>query len=103
MQVKITTSMLLNVLSRAVIANPPAKVKNTRLQIKFATQTKSVTPTFVIFVNNPQAIHFTYMRYIENTIRQAFKLDKVPILIYYKDKNARIRQDDIFNRRHQLF
>jgi GTP-binding protein len=65
--------------------------KGGRANFTYATQVKSQIPTFVIFGNDPKYIHLSYTRYIENQIRKAFAINVVPITIYYKDKNARIR------------
>jgi GTP-binding protein len=91
LEIKVSTSLLNTVLAKAVINNPAPKHKGGRISISYATQTKSQIPTFVLFVNNPEYLHFTYARYIENQIRLAFGIKYVPITVYYKDKNARIR------------
>jgi GTP-binding protein len=65
--------------------------KGGQANLAYATQVKSQIPTFVIFGNDPKHIHLSYARYIENQIRRAFAINIVPITIYYKDKNARIR------------
>jgi GTP-binding protein len=90
-KIKVTTSLLNNVLSKAQINNPAPKFKGRRLDISYATQVEGQIPTFVIFSNDPKYLHFTYARYIENQIRESFGIKNVPILVYYKDKNSRIR------------
>jgi GTP-binding protein len=93
-EIKVSTSLLNTVVAKAFINNPPPKHKGGRISISFATQTKSQIPTFILFCNNPQFLHFTYARYIENQIREAFGIHWVPITVYYKDKNARIRSSE---------
>ncbi|MDR2821679.1 MAG: ribosome biogenesis GTPase Der, partial [Mycoplasmataceae bacterium] len=93
-EIKVSTSLLNTVVAKAFINNPPPKHKGGRISISFATQTKSQIPTFILFCNNPQFLHFTYARYIENQIREAFGIHWVPITVYYKDKNARIRPSE---------
>ncbi|MDR2828997.1 MAG: ribosome-associated GTPase EngA, partial [Mycoplasmataceae bacterium] len=93
-EIKVSTSLLNTVVAKAFINNPPPKHKGGRISISFATQTKSQIPTFILFCNNPQFLHFTYARYIENQIRDAFGIHWVPITVYYKDKNARIRPSE---------
>jgi GTP-binding protein len=83
--------LLNDVIAKAQIFNPPPLFKGSRANLTYATQVKSQIPTFVIFGNDPKHIHLSYARYIENQIRQAFGINIVPITIYYKDKNARIR------------
>ena len=92
MKIKVSTSALNEVVARAQIVNPPPKFKGNRITIHYGTQVESSIPTFVLFTNDPKYLHFSYGRYIENQIRQAFGLDNVPITVYYKDKNARIRK-----------
>ncbi|MDR2636560.1 MAG: ribosome biogenesis GTPase Der [Mycoplasmataceae bacterium] len=93
LQIKVATSLLNTVIAKAQINNPAPKHKGGRISISYATQVKSQIPTFTLFVNNPEFLHFTYARYIENQIRSAFGIKHVPITVYYKDKNARIRSD----------
>lgn len=87
----ISTSILNDVLSKAEILNPPPKFKGNRFNISYATQVQSQIPTFVIFGNDPKYVHFSYARYLENQIRESFGFNNVPITIYFKDKNSRIR------------
>jgi GTP-binding protein len=94
LQIKVSTGMLNDIINKAQINNPSPKFKGGRISISYATQTQSQIPTFVLFCNNPQFLHFTYARYIENQIREAFNINLVPITVYYKDKNARIRFDN---------
>ncbi len=93
LNLSVSTSLLNDVIAKAQILNPPPKFKGGRSNLSYATQTKGQVPTFVVFGNDPKFMHFSYMRYIENQIRQAFGINHVPILVYFKDKNARIRKD----------
>jgi GTP-binding protein len=93
MKIQVNTSMLNKVLDNAMINNQPPKHKGGRLNISYGTQVKGQVPTFVIFVNDPKYVHFTYMRYIENQIKNSFGILNVPIVVYYKDKNSRIREE----------
>jgi GTP-binding protein len=90
-KMNVSTSMLNRTLAQAEFSNNAPKIKGDRISISYATQVKGKIPTFVIFVNNPDHLHFSYARYIENKIRDAFGIDCVPITLYYKSKNARIR------------
>lgn len=87
----VATSILNDVLSKAEILNPPPKFKGNRFNMSYATQVQSQIPTFVIFGNDPKYVHFSYARYLENQIRNSFGFTDIPITIYFKDKNSRIR------------
>ena len=89
---KISNSSINEVISKAQILNPAPKFKGGQLNIYNGKQVKSSIPTFVLFCNNPNYLYFSYARYIENQIRNAFQLTNVPITIYYKDKNSRSRE-----------
>ncbi len=91
LKISVSTSILNDVLAKAEILNPPPKFKGNRFNISYATQVKSQIPTFVIFGNDPKYVHFSYARYLENQIRNSFGFTDVPITIYFKDKNSRIR------------
>lgn len=91
LNMKVNTSALNEAIVRAQILNPPPLYKGARANFSYATQAKGQIPTFIIFGNDPKHVHLSYMRYIENTIRETFGIRIVPITVYYKDKNARIR------------
>jgi GTP-binding protein len=91
LQTKVSSSLLNDVLARSQITNPAPNYKGGRLNISYAMQVKSQIPTFVIFVNHPKYLHLSYARYLENQIRESFGLINVPVTLYFKDKNARIR------------
>ncbi len=88
---KISTSLLNDVVLKAQMIQQAPLFKGNRINISYVTQIKSQIPSFVIFCNEPKYLHFSYARYIENQIRTAFGLDKVPITLYWKSKNARTR------------
>lgn len=91
LNIKVNTSMLNDVVLKAASHNPPSLFKGGRLAIHYATQVQGQIPTFVIFTNDPKYLHFSYARFIENLIRESFGINLIPITIYYKDKNSRIR------------
>ena len=82
-----TTGMLNDVISDAVRAVEPPSQKGRRAKIKFATQPSVQPPTFVIFTNDADLVHFSYRRYLENYIRRAFGLDGTPIKLIFRDGN----------------
>lgn len=79
--------MLNDVISDAVRAVEPPSQKGRRAKIKFATQPSVQPPTFVIFTNDAELVHFSYRRYLENYIRRAFGLDGTPIKLIFRDGN----------------
>lgn len=81
------TGMLNDVISDAVRAVEPPSQKGRRAKIKFATQPAIQPPTFVIFTNDAELVHFSYRRYLENYIRRAFGLDGTPIKLIFRDGN----------------
>ena len=61
--------------------------KSQRLKILYATQVKIKPPTFVIFVNEPEIMHFSYQRYLENKLREAFGFEGTPLQMIIRGKN----------------
>ncbi|MGL4950226.1 MAG: ribosome biogenesis GTPase Der [Mycoplasma sp.] len=88
---EVPTSVLNEVILQAQMIQQAPLFKGSRINISYATQVKSQIPTFVIFCSNVNSLHFTYARYIENRVRKSFGFDKVPITLYWKDKNSRKR------------
>ena len=65
----------------AVRANEPPSVNGKRLKIFYITQVSANPPTFVLKVNEPELMHFSYRRYIENALRASFDFEGTPIKI----------------------
>ncbi len=82
----IKTSLLNDVIRQAYELNLPPSYKGKRLKIYFASETKTMPPTFNIEVNSKGLVHFSYERYIENKIRESFDLLGTPIVINFKNK-----------------
>lgn len=81
-----TTGILNDTLHDATASvEPPAK-KGRRLKIFYITQVGVCPPTFVLFVNEPELMHFSYKRYIENSLRKAFSLDGTPVNIIVRKR-----------------
>lgn len=76
---RIQTSVLNNVISDATLLNQAPRHNGGRLKIYYASQVSSKPPTFVLFVNEPEYAHFSYLRYIENTVREYFDFSGTPI------------------------
>ena len=84
---RISTSILNQVIEDAVAINPPPTEKGKRLKILYVTQVKIKPPTFVIFVNEPEIMHFSYQRYLENKLRESFGFEGTPIQMIIRGKN----------------
>lgn len=76
---RISTGMVNDIISEAVLTNQPAISGGRRLKIYYATQVSVKPPTFALFVNEPALMHFSYKRYLENQIRKAFSFEGTPI------------------------
>ncbi len=76
---RITTGMLNDVLSEAVMMMQPPSDKGKRLKVYYMTQTGVRPPAFVVFVNDIELMHYSYMRYIENHLRKSFGFEGTPI------------------------
>ncbi|MEA3319017.1 MULTISPECIES: ribosome biogenesis GTPase Der [unclassified Bacillus (in: firmicutes)] len=76
---RVVTTVLNDVIMDAVAMNPTPTDKGQRLKIYYATQVAVKPPTFVIFVNDPELLHFSYKRFLENRIRDAFGFEGTPI------------------------
>lgn len=76
---RVETAVLNDVIMDAVAMNPTPTDKGKRLKIFYASQVAVKPPTFVIFVNEPELLHFSYERFLENRIRDAFGFEGTPI------------------------
>lgn len=83
---RVTTGMLNDVLAGATARVQPPSDKGRRLKIYYMTQTGANPPCFVVFVNNAGLFHFSYQRYIENCIRDAFGFAGTPIKLVIRQK-----------------
>lgn len=83
---EIKTSLLNDVIMEAYQLNLPPSYKGKRLKIYFSNQANICPPTFNIQVNSKGLIHFSYERYLENKIREAFPLEGTPIVLQFKNK-----------------
>ncbi|MGB9802580.1 ribosome biogenesis GTPase Der [Desulfofundulus sp.] len=84
---RINTSDLNRLLRDAVLHNPPPSDKNRRLKILYATQGGVKPPTFILFVNDPDLMHFSYLRYLENQLRAAFGFHGTPIRFVLRQRD----------------
>jgi len=81
---RVPTSRLNEVVQDAIRRYRPATIRGKPLKVFYATQIRVNPPTFVFFVNDPQAVHFGYERYLENQLRQAFSFKGTAIRIQFK-------------------
>ena len=83
---RITTGLLNDILADAQNALQPPATSGRRLKIYYATQQAVRPPTFVIFVNDKELVHFSYERYLQNQFRKAFGFEGSPIRFILRDK-----------------
>lgn len=84
---RVPTNVLNDIVADAVAVNPPPTDKGRRLRINYITQVAVKPPTFILFVNDPELMHFSYERYLENRIRTAFPFEGTPMRLATKRKN----------------
>ena len=83
---EIPTNLLNNVIGEAQALNQAPSYKGKRLRIYFISQTGTKPPKFTLRVNDKGLVHFSYERYIENTLRNNFNLEGTPIIIQWKNR-----------------
>ncbi|MBE6050607.1 MAG: ribosome biogenesis GTPase Der [Clostridium sp.] len=86
---RVSTGILNDVISKAVLMKEPPMVGVKRLKIFYATQVATKPPKFVFFVNDPTARHFSYERYIENQLRDSFDFKGTGIQIEYRERKEK--------------
>ena len=83
---RISTSVLNEVIMDAITLTPPPTHQGKRLKVAYMTQVAVNPPTFLLFVNDIELFHFSYKRYLENKIREAFVFIGTPIVIKARGK-----------------
>ena len=86
---RVSTGVLNDILTEAVLMNQPATVKGKRLKIYYGTQVSVNPPKYLIFVNDKEIVHFSYVRYIENKIRESFEYKGTPIVIEFRNRSEK--------------
>ncbi len=86
---RVPTARLNEVVQDAVRRHNPTVVRNRILKIYYATQIGVNPPTFAFFVNNPEAVHFTYERYLENRLREAFSFKGTAIRMFFRPRSKK--------------
>jgi GTPase len=85
---RVPTGELNRVVMDAVREHPPSHVRNRLPKVLYATQVGVAPPAFVIFVNEPELIHFSYRRYLENRIREAYGFLGTPIRLIFRRRES---------------
>ncbi len=86
---RITTGMLNDVLNEATHKQQPPSDKGRRLKIYYGTQVSVAPPAFVIFANSRELFHYSYLRFIENQIRENFGFEGTPIKLIVREKGEK--------------
>jgi GTP-binding protein len=84
---RVKTGVLNEVINSAIMMKQPPVERGKMLKIYYATQATTRPPTFVLFVNYTDCIHFSYARYLENQFRKHFGMEGTPIRFIYREKN----------------
>ena len=87
---RVKTSILNQVMQDAQMMNLAPHFNGGRIKILYASQVSTAPPTFVLFVNNPEFMHFSYQRYLENRLRETFNFDGTPIKIICRQKRGKM-------------
>ncbi len=83
---RIKTSILNELVMDAVSINPPPAHKGRQLKIYFMTQADVQPPKFIIFVNDPELMHFSYLRFLENRLRESFGFEGTPLRLIVRGR-----------------
>lgn len=86
---RIPTARLNEVLNEAVLVHEPPSHKGRKLKLFYASQVRTKPPVLVLHVNDPDLVHFSYQRYLENRFREAFGLRGTPIILRFKKRTRR--------------
>jgi GTP-binding protein len=86
---RVSTGVLNDIITEAVLMNQPRMVRGKRLKIFYGTQVAVNPPKFLIFVNDSEIVHFSYQRYLENKIRDSFEYKGTPIVIEFRSRGEK--------------
>lgn len=84
---RVSTAELNTTFNRAIRAHVPPLVRNKRFKLFYATQAGTEPPTFVLFVNEPALVHFSYRRYLERAIREAYDFEGTAIKLVFRARS----------------
>ncbi|MBI2887615.1 MAG: ribosome biogenesis GTPase Der [Chloroflexi bacterium] len=85
-QQRVPTAAVNQCVQRAVQSHPPSAVRGRQFKILYVTQTEAAPPTFVFFVNDATLLHFSYQRFLENRLREAFGFAGAPLRLIFKNR-----------------
>jgi len=83
---RISTPKVNSAVQEMIEKHPPSRIGRGRLKLFYATQTGTRPPTFVVFVNRPDMIHFSYERFLINQLRERFRLELTPIKLRFQER-----------------
>lgn len=86
---RVATSVLNQVIEDATAINPPPSERGRRLKIYFTTQPDVKPPTFIFFVNDPEIMHFSYLRFLENRLRESFGFEGTPLKLVVRGRKEK--------------
>lgn len=89
---RVSTSVLNQVIRDAVGINPPPSDRGRKLKIYYATQASVRPPTIVIFVNDENLMHFSYLRFLENRLREAFGFEGTPLKLVVRPRQEKEKE-----------
>lgn len=84
---RISTSTLNAVIQDAIMSVPPPSDKGKKLRVYYATQVSVKPPTFAVFVNQVELVHFSYERFLENQLRAAFGFEGTPMRLLFRERS----------------
>ncbi|MCI8515872.1 MAG: ribosome biogenesis GTPase Der [Hungatella sp.] len=90
---RVATGVLNEIMSEAVALKQPPSDKGRRLRLYYITQVAVKPPTFVIFVNDKELTHFSYTRYLENQIREAFGFKGTALKFIYRERSGKDQKE----------
>ena len=79
------------ILESAVNYKEPSLFRTKRIKFFFGSQIAAKPPTFLLFANYPEGVHFSYKRYVSNQLRERFGFDGTPLRVFYRRKNKKDR------------
>ena len=93
-QQRVQTSQLNDVIRQAVQRHRPPVVQGRPMRIYYVTQAEVSPPTFIFFVNDPSLLHFSYQRYLENQLRQAFGFEGTALRMEFRERQSQRDNED---------
>ncbi len=87
-KLRIPTGELNRLLRDTIVAHPAPNRRGKQLKFLYATQAETEPPTFIIFVNDSEIVHFSYKRYLENQIREVYPFEGTPIKLVFRGRES---------------